>query len=53
MMKLKTILGIKVIRRGARDAFGSDCRSARRLTEGVSQFIKDFFIGFRVVLSIS
>jgi hypothetical protein len=53
MMKLKAILGVKVIRGGAWDAFDSDCRSARRLTEGVSQFIKDFFIGFRVVLSTS
>jgi hypothetical protein len=50
-MKLKIILGVKVIRGGTRDAFDSYCRSARRLTEGVSPFIKDFFIGFRVGLS--
>ncbi len=43
--------GVKVIRGGAWDAFPSDCRSARRLTEGVSPFISDFIIGFRVVLS--
>ncbi len=42
--------GVKVIRGGAWDAFPSDCRSARRLTEGVSPFITDFIIGFRVVL---
>lgn len=41
----------KVIRGGAWDAFDSDCRSARRLTEGVSPFIHDFILGFRVVLS--
>ena len=46
-------LGVKVIRGGAWDAFESDCRSARRLTEGVSPFIKDFIIGFRVVLVVS
>jgi formylglycine-generating enzyme required for sulfatase activity len=43
--------GVKVIRGGAWDAFPSDCRSARRLTEGVSPFITDFIIGFRVVLT--
>lgn len=42
--------GVKVIRGGAWDAFPSDCRSARRLTEGVSPFITDFILGFRVVL---
>jgi formylglycine-generating enzyme required for sulfatase activity len=44
-------LDVKVIRGGAWDAFDSDCRSARRLTEGVSPFITDFILGFRVVLS--
>jgi formylglycine-generating enzyme required for sulfatase activity len=44
-------LGVKVIRGGAWEAFDSDCRSARRMTEGVSPFIKDFIIGFRVVLA--
>jgi formylglycine-generating enzyme required for sulfatase activity len=42
--------GVKVIRGGAWDAFDSDCRSGRRLTEGVSPFITDFILGFRVVL---
>jgi len=46
------VIGVKVIRGGAWDAFESDCRSARRLTEGVSPFIKDFILGFRVVLAI-
>ena len=43
--------GVKVIRGGAWESFSSDCRSARRLTEGASPFIKDFIIGFRVVLA--
>jgi formylglycine-generating enzyme required for sulfatase activity len=42
--------GVKVIRGGAWDTFESDCRSGRRLTEGVSPFIHDFILGFRVVL---
>jgi formylglycine-generating enzyme required for sulfatase activity len=42
--------GVKVIRGGAWDSFASDCRSGRRLTEGVSPFIHDFILGFRVVL---
>jgi formylglycine-generating enzyme required for sulfatase activity len=45
-------IGVKVIRGGAWESFESDCRSARRLTEAVSPFIKDFIIGFRVVLAI-
>jgi len=44
------IQGVKVIRGGAWDAFVSDCRSGRRLTEGVHPFIHDFILGFRVVL---
>jgi len=43
-------IGVKVIRGGAWESFESDCRSARRSVEGVSPFIKDFIIGFRVVL---
>lgn len=43
--------GVKVIRGGAWDSFESDCRSARRATEGVSPFIHDFILGFRVVLA--
>ena len=42
--------GVKVIRGGAWDSFESDCRSGRRLTEGVHPFIHDFILGFRVVL---
>lgn len=42
----------KVIRGGAWDAADSDCRSARRMSEGVSPFISDIVIGFRVVLAI-
>ncbi len=42
--------GVKVIRGGAWDAGEADCRSGRRLTEGVSPFIHDFILGFRVVL---
>ena len=45
-------LGVRVIRGGAWDGFESDCRSARRQTEGVSPFITDFILGFRVVLAI-
>jgi formylglycine-generating enzyme required for sulfatase activity len=44
------VTGVKVIRGGAWEAFASDCRSGRRLTEGVSPFIHDFILGFRVVL---
>jgi len=42
--------GVKVIRGGAWDAGEADCRSGRRLTEGVHPFIHDFILGFRVVL---
>jgi len=45
-------IGVKVIRGGAWDAFDSDCRSARRMSKGVSPFITDFILGFRVVLAI-
>jgi formylglycine-generating enzyme required for sulfatase activity len=43
--------GVKVIRGGAWDGFESDCRSAHRGTEGVSPFITDFILGFRIVLA--
>lgn len=43
-------IGWKVIRGGAWEASGSDCRSARRGFEPASPFISDFIIGFRVVL---
>jgi formylglycine-generating enzyme required for sulfatase activity len=42
--------GLKVIRGGAWDGFQTDCRSASRLTKGVSPFITDFILGFRIVL---
>jgi formylglycine-generating enzyme required for sulfatase activity len=44
--------GVKVIRGGAWEAFEADCRSGRRLTQGVSPFITDFILGFRVVLEL-
>src|SRR6266576_7064481 len=44
-------IGVRVIRGGAWDGFETDCRSARRGTEGVSPFIHDFILGFRAVLS--
>jgi len=44
-------IGVKVIRGGAWDSFETDCRSAHRGTEGVSPFITDFILGFRVVLA--
>jgi formylglycine-generating enzyme required for sulfatase activity len=43
-------LGVKVIRGGAWDSFGADCRSGRRMIEGVHPFITDSILGFRVVL---
>lgn len=43
-------IGDKIIRGGAWDSFTSDCRSARRMGFGVSPFLKDFILGFRVVL---
>jgi formylglycine-generating enzyme required for sulfatase activity len=44
-------IGVRVIRGGAWDGFETDCRSARRGAEGVSPFIHDFILGFRVVLA--
>jgi formylglycine-generating enzyme required for sulfatase activity len=44
-------IGVKVIRGGAWDSFDTDCRSARRMSFGVSPFLKDFILGFRVVLA--
>jgi formylglycine-generating enzyme required for sulfatase activity len=44
------VTGVKVIRGGAWDSFPDDCRSGRRSVEGVSPFIHDFILGFRVVL---
>ncbi len=43
--------GLRMMRGGAWDAFESDCRSAHRGTEGVSPFIRDYILGFRVVLA--
>jgi formylglycine-generating enzyme required for sulfatase activity len=44
-------IGVKIIRGGAWDEFESNCRSAKRNAFGVSLFLKDFILGFRVVLS--
>ena len=44
-------IGDKIIRGGSWDGFESDCRSARRMGFGVSPFLHDFILGFRVVLS--
>jgi len=46
-------IGFKVTRGGAWDEPESGCRSARRQVEGVSPFITDFILGFRVVLAVS
>jgi formylglycine-generating enzyme required for sulfatase activity len=45
-------IGFKVIRGGAWDESESGCRSARRQVEGVSPFITDFILGFRVLLAV-
>jgi formylglycine-generating enzyme required for sulfatase activity len=45
--------GNRIIRGGAWDGFESDCRSAKRMGFGVSPFLKDFILGFRVVLVTS
>ncbi len=42
--------GLKVMRGGAYDFFSPDCRSARRNFFGVSPFLTDSDLGFRVVL---
>ncbi len=42
--------GLKVIRGGAYDFSGPDCRSARRNSFGASPFLTDSDLGFRVVL---
>jgi formylglycine-generating enzyme required for sulfatase activity len=46
-------IGLKIIRGGAWDYFETDCRSARRMGFGVSPFLKDADLGFRVVLTCS
>jgi len=43
-------IGFKTIRGGAWESSEFDCRSASRWFEGAHPFIKDFIIGFRVVL---
>jgi formylglycine-generating enzyme required for sulfatase activity/Leucine-rich repeat (LRR) protein len=43
-------IGVKIIRGGAWDEFENNCRSAKRMTFGVSPFLKDYILGFRVVL---
>ena len=44
-------IGNKIIRGGAWDESENNCRSARRNGFGVSLFLKDFILGFRVVLA--
>ena len=44
-------IGSKIIRGGGWDEFGNNCRSAKRTGFGVSPFLKDFILGFRVVLA--
>jgi formylglycine-generating enzyme required for sulfatase activity len=44
-------IGVKIIRGGAWDGFETDCRSAKRMGFGVSPFLIDFNLGFRVVLA--
>jgi len=44
-------IGDKIIRGGAWDGFETDCRSAKRMGFGVSPFLKDFILGFRVALA--
>lgn len=44
-------IGQRIIRGGAWDEFESNCRSAKRMGFGVSPFLTDFILGFRVVLA--
>ena len=44
-------IGVKIIRGGAWDEPENNCRSAKRMAFGVSPFLKDFILGFRVVLA--
>jgi formylglycine-generating enzyme required for sulfatase activity len=44
-------IGDKIIRGGAWDEFENNCRSAKRMGFGVSPFLKDVILGFRVVLA--
>jgi formylglycine-generating enzyme required for sulfatase activity len=44
-------IGVKIIRGGAWDEFENNCRSATRNAFGVSPFLTDFILGFRVVLA--
>jgi formylglycine-generating enzyme required for sulfatase activity len=43
--------GVKIIRGGAWDESENNCRSAKRNAFGVHPFLKDFILGFRVVLT--
>ena len=47
----ETDIGDRIIRGGAWDGFETACRSAKRMGFGVSPFLKDFILGFRVVLA--
>ncbi len=44
-------IGSKITRGGAWDGFETDCRSAKRMGFGVSPFLHDFILGFRIVLA--
>jgi formylglycine-generating enzyme required for sulfatase activity len=44
-------IGSKIIRGGAWEEFENNCRSAARMGFGVSPFLKDYILGFRVVLA--
>ena len=48
---LSSPIGHKIIRGGAWDGFESDCRSAKRMGFGVSPFLTDSTLGFRIVLA--
>jgi formylglycine-generating enzyme required for sulfatase activity len=45
------VIGNKIMRGGAWDESDNNCRSAKRGAFGVSLFLKDYILGFRVVLS--
>jgi hypothetical protein len=45
------LIALKLICGGAWEEFENDCRSAKRTAFGVSPFLKDYILGFRVVLA--
>ena len=50
--QFESVSGQKVMRGGAYDFSAADCRSARRNSFGVSPFLTDSDLGFRVVLVV-